>query len=336
MQETEQDTHAEKQLSRVRKALTVNPSAIVMILPDEAHRELAQAAFEKQHKNAVAAKGTMLALTKREDPTLDEIIESLSHLQQMAVNARPAEHQLDGTPIGRALEEQNGDGGKKQQRTRRGGEPQQVGQILEGVRWADEVPQPRPEAGQLIRLPNGLSTSITIVYGYMGKQNDLDAFDVRDAIDWRGLVYAHNGEWRLVAQQAEYTDAAEPEGEQEGTQAAPTPETASESNPEGTSEPSESEIDELRAADRADPANLDEGWGAGDVGIDSSAPDEVDAHHSMAGDLDEEEQERQNFSGSEDLVGVADEQPAKGGKKGAKKASRSKLQKGKRSGGKKR
>jgi uncharacterized protein YcgL (UPF0745 family) len=334
MQETEQDTHAEKQLSRVRKALTVNPSAIVMILPDEAHRELAQAAFEKQHKNAVAAKGTMLALTKREDPTLDEIIESLSHLQQMAVNARPAEHQLDGTPIGRALEEQNGDGGKKQQRTRRGGEPQQVGQILEGVRWADEVPQPRPEAGQLIRLPNGLSTSITIVYGYMGKQNDLDAFDVRDAIDWRGLVYAHNGEWRLVAQQAEYTDAAEPEGEQEGTQAAPTPDSAPESNPEGTEEAFPGALDDDEPAYTITSVEPGEAGGVSDpFSLAASREQErLEAGESADVEDDAEVADDREIEASLD----EDEQPAKGGKKGAKKVSRSRLQKGKRSSGKKR
>jgi hypothetical protein len=333
MQETEEVTHAEKQLNRVRKALTVNPSAIIMILPDEAHRELAQAAFEKQHKNAVAAKGTMLALTKREDPTLDEIIESLSHLQQMAVNARPAEHQLDNTPIGKAIEEEQQRNGKKQQQ-RRGGEPQRVGDIL-AINWAEGVPEPRPKIGDRLRVPSGQTTSIEAVYGYQADLHVGDlvgAFEITDTTGWRGFVFAHNGEWRLVNAKDEYTD----------TEAAETPEATT--TGAGEQQPDEQTTDlattsTVDAGDASDPFSLaasreQERLEAGES--ETGMPDDVDRHTSMAGDLDDGE-----VASDEAITASFDadesEQPAAAtGRKRAARVDRGKIGKGrKRSGGKK-
>jgi hypothetical protein len=302
-QQDETEAAVEKQIDRVRKALTSNHGAIIMIVPDEAHRELAQSAFEKQHKNAVAAKGTILALTKREDPTLDEIIDGLSRLQQITINARPAQHQLDGTPIGRAIEEKQN--GKKH--GARGGEPTKVGDVL-AINWADDVPTPRPAIGELLRVPTGQTTSIAAVWGYHPDAG----FEVSDTMDWRGLVYAHNGEWRLVNARTEYTDNAAPELK----------------NQAGDVIDGQTEVPSVESAAKDgsnDTPPEGENWPAGDLAVDNA----VDNDEYTITDVEPAPE------GSEPLMDVAsaEREKTKGGKKRAPRVNRGKIGKGR--GGKK-
>lgn len=229
-------------LERVRLALETNPAAIILVIPDEEHRELLQAAIEKQNKNATAAKGTISALTKRDDPLLSRIIEGLTSLAQLVINVRPPSAQLDGTPMGEALR-----GIKDTGNGTRGGEPETVGQVAartvanadasasrrgrgrgkqaEEITWSDEVPLPRPRAGDKSVTPSGVETAIKSAISYDPERN---AFRVMDVDDWDGLVvpaveYGEvvPGVWHLVSFLLDYPfrDATAPKGDETSTAA---------------------------------------------------------------------------------------------------------------------
>lgn len=334
-QQEETGTAIDRLVDHVRKALQSNPDAVVMIVRDEAHRELAQNAFEKQHKNAVAAKGTMLALTKRPDPTLDDIIDGLQRLAQVAIGARSAAHQLDGTPIGDAIAA-NGKKGK------RGGEPKQVGEIL-AITWADDVPQPRPKIGDAVRLASGQATSIVAVWGYHPDLHVADlvgAFEITDTMDWRGFVYAHNGEWRLVNSMSEYTDAVATESEADAfsldaareqelhEQAAGTPyDAANERGAQGEEQhqPEDAFVDELHTGARA---AVETDTGADDVLFPENAEGLSDETSSLELPTQDEITAEKKRTKERKLLRAksekAKDEKAKGGAKAAKKSGKKK------------
>jgi hypothetical protein len=201
-------------LRRVQEALEANPDAIVMVLPDEIHRRRLQKAVEKQIKNATAARGQMSSLDDANDPHLGDVIRTLENCERILINTRPAENQLDNTPLGAALDE-----AKKGTKGKRGGEPKKVGEVLaergDQITWADTVPEPRPNPGTAIVSPAGAETEVREAIGYDPERN---AFRVVDSDDWDGFVFFHeaSGQWRLLGQALEYEGGASPAGEEAG------------------------------------------------------------------------------------------------------------------------
>jgi hypothetical protein len=184
---------------------------------DENDRRLAQAAVDKQLKNREAAIGTLSALDPNSGHLLDYVAEALNRVKDGLNGARPSAAQLDGTPMGASLASPpDATDGTPKTRAKRGGKPSTVGELLktvpggplsppsdDAIVWGESVPTPRPAKGDVVRTAQGHTTTVAKVIGYDGLSS---AFRVFDSADWDGLVYAHNGEWRILTQTLDYTD----------------------------------------------------------------------------------------------------------------------------------
>lgn len=187
---------------------------------DENDRRLATAAVDKQLKNREAATGTLSALDPNSGHLLDYIGEALGRIKDGLNGARPSGAQLDGTPLGAAMASPPDEpAAKGKGKGKRGGKPSTVGDVLKtvpggplspsapagGIQWAETVPTPRPEPGQVVRTAQGHATSIDKVIGFDGEAN---AFRIIDATGWDGLVFVHpaTGEWRITGQALDYPE----------------------------------------------------------------------------------------------------------------------------------
>jgi hypothetical protein len=220
----ETPTNASTQLRRLQDALEANPDTIVFLLPDETHRRRLQMAVEKQIKNANAARGTVSALDNVDDPLISDIVRTLENVQRILINSRPADNQLDGTPIGKAMAEgarrASGNGKTKPKATEsRAQRASGSGAEAEAFTWAETVPEPRPKPGDVIRAPAGSETEVVEPIGFDADKN---AFRVTDSDEWDGFIFwradeqGEGGEWRILSQALEDSDGVAPAGEVAG------------------------------------------------------------------------------------------------------------------------
>jgi hypothetical protein len=230
---------------------------------DENDRRILGAAVDKQKKNQQASVGTLTALDPNAGHLTDYVGAALDRVLEAINGARPVAAQLDGTPMGRALAEENagvgsgsgsGSGNGKGKRGKRGGAPSTVGEVLAnvpgsplaatdsgsdsdgGIQWAAHVPNPRPVPGNPIRTAQGHQTNVDKVIGFDGGAN---AFRVFDSAGWDGLVYHHapSNEWRIMAQALDYPETLEGASEAAASEDDGDPVRQTEPAPEPTPEP---------------------------------------------------------------------------------------------------
>jgi hypothetical protein len=163
---------------------------------DEDHRILA-AAVAKQIKNTEAARGTLSALDPNAPHMVDYITNSLQRVLESVNGALPASAQLAGTPIGDVL---NGTGApttKGRKRGRKGSSTPETAATpgtTEPIVWADDVPSPRPAAGEAfwpaLHFGRAVPELITAIVGFDAEN---EHFVVETANGRRSIVF--NAAW---------------------------------------------------------------------------------------------------------------------------------------------
>lgn len=170
--------------------------SIIVRIPSDSHLVTARKAFEKQAKNATAARGTISALKEGSDPMLDEVDAELADLIKCFAGAREPAKQMAGTPIGEALAAATA-------AATSGESQEQIDGAEEGTVWAPHTPKPRPRLGHLIVSgKGGAGIGITQIDGY---NMETGAFEVRAGnatygvvSHWEKLSDVDNGSARLV------------------------------------------------------------------------------------------------------------------------------------------
>jgi hypothetical protein len=182
----------------------INPQAQVerAYFVTEDDRERIDRWLEKGEKNVTAMRGTEKAATGH-TYSADAEVAHVSRLramftQQVRIPLTPIEQEAASAHDASTSSATQGD----------------------GINWDKSVPRPRPTVGSLVTFPNGSTSPVRYVAGFLAERS---GFDVTTEDETRVVIVRHKPttQWRVLDNLLDYPDASEDEdAEAPATQAA--------------------------------------------------------------------------------------------------------------------